>query len=116
MLQHFSPQKTNALQMIDCDLTSRICWGRRCHAQAAISSQTQQRHTAEKGEESINQISYSRNNGFPSENIQENYLLIYIQLYYQAAVRILDFLESICRCCFEYCTTECILYVKMHQL
>ncbi len=97
------------------DLTSRICWGRRRRAQAAISSQIQQRHRAEKWEECINQMSYSIKNSFPSQNIQENYFLIYVQPYYQAAVKFVDFAVSIWWCCFEFCTTERILYVKMHQ-
>lgn len=96
-------------------LTSRICWGQRCRAQAAISSQTQQRHKAEKWEECINQMSYSIKHHFPSQNIQENYCLIYVQQYYQAAVKFVDFVVSIWWCCFEYWSTEWILYVKMHQ-
>lgn len=77
------------------DLTSRICWGRRCRAQAAIFSQTQQRHRAEKGEECINQMSYSIKNNFPTQNIQENYFQIHVQLYYQVAAKVVDFEASI---------------------
>lgn len=85
------------------DLTSRICWGRRCHAQAAISSQIQQRHRAAKWEESINQMSYSTKNNSPSQNIPESYFLIYVQLYYQAAVTFVVFVASVWWSYFKYC-------------
>lgn len=58
---------------------------------------------------------WGRKKHSPSQKTQENYFLIYAQLYYQAAVTFGDFVVSVWWCCFEYCTSESILYVKIQQ-
>lgn len=87
--------------IVDC-LTSRICWGRRCRAQAATSSQTRQRRRAVGEGKKNEQIGVTQTNSSSGESLlpRVSHRLVHGQLFYQAAVTFGDSMAPLWQRCF----------------